>query len=108
MSLMMTGTDSRGSMPTMGTGAFSALSAMQKTNGRVCSLSATLPPMDRPDYRVGVPKRGNYTLLLDNGHGAYAPSESPVFRAVKKECDGQPFSINLPLTAYGTAILRFS
>ena len=70
----------------------------------VCNFT----PMDRPDYRVGVPKRGNYTLLLDNGHGAYAPSESPVFRAVKKECDGQPFSINLPLTAYGTAILRFS
>ena len=70
----------------------------------VCNFT----PMDRPDYRVGVPKRGNYTLLLDNGHGAYAPSESPVFRALKKECDGQPFSINLPLTAYGTAILRFS
>lgn len=70
----------------------------------VCNFT----PMDRPDYRVGVPKRGNYTLLLDNGHGAYSPSESPVFRAVKKECDGQPFSINLPLTAYGTAILRFS
>ena len=70
----------------------------------VCNFT----PMDRPDYRVGVPKRGNYTLLLDNGHGAYAPSESPVFRAVKKECDGQPFSISLPLTAYGTAILRFS
>lgn len=70
----------------------------------VCNFT----PMDRLDYRVGVPKRGNYTLLLDNGHGAYAPSESPVFRAVKKECDGQPFSINLPLTAYGTAILRFS
>ena len=65
-------------------------------------------PMERPEYRVGVPKRGNYTLLLDNGHGAYAPSECPVFRAVKKECDGQPFSISLPLSAYGTAILRFS
>ena len=70
----------------------------------VCNFT----PMERPEYRVGVPKRGNYTLLLDNGHGAYAPSECPVFRAVKKECDGQPFSISLPLSAYGTAILRFS
>lgn len=70
----------------------------------VCNFT----PMKRPEYRVGVPKRGNYTLLLDNGHGAYAPSECPVFRAVKKECDGQPFSISLPLSAYGTAILRFS
>lgn len=70
----------------------------------VCNFT----PMERPEYRVGVPKRGNYTLLLDNVHGAYAPSECPVFRAVKKECDGQPFSISLPLSAYGTAILRFS
>ena len=70
----------------------------------VCNFT----PMERPEYRVGVPKRGNYTLLLDNGHGAYAPSECPVFRAVKKECDGQPFPISLPLSAYGTAILRFS
>lgn len=63
-------------------------------------------PVDRPDYRVGVPKRGNYTLLLDNEHGAY---EKPTaIRAVKKECDGQQYSISLPLSAYGTAILRFS
>ena len=27
-------------------------------------------PVERPDYRVGVPKRGRYTLLLDS-HGAY-------------------------------------
>lgn len=68
----------------------------------VCNFT----PVDRPDYRVGVPKRGNYTLLLDNEHGAY---EKPTaIRAVKKECDGQQYSISLPLSAYGTAILRFS
>ena len=70
----------------------------------VCNFT----PMDRPDYRVGVPKRGNYTLLLDNVHGAYAPSETKAIKAVKKECDGQPYSIDLPLGPYGTAILRFS
>ena len=63
-------------------------------------------PVERPDYRVGVPKRGNYTLLLDNKHGAYEKPEA--VRAVKKECDGQAYSIELPLPAYGTAILRFS
>lgn len=66
-------------------------------------------PVDRPDYRLGVPKRGNYTLLLDNQHGAYKTgTKPPVFRAVKKECDGLDWSISLPLPAYGTAILRFS
>ena len=28
-------------------------------------------PVARPDYRVGVPKKCKYTLLLDNEHGAY-------------------------------------
>ena len=71
----------------------------------VCNFT----PVARPDYRVGVPKRGNYTLILDNEHGAYKTGEkAPVFKAVKSECDGQPYSVSLPLPAYGTAILRFS
>ncbi|MDO4267108.1 MAG: 1,4-alpha-glucan branching protein GlgB [Eubacteriales bacterium] len=70
----------------------------------ICSFT----PVARPDYRFGVPKRGNYTLLLDSAHGAYAPGEAPVFKAVKKECDGQAWSVDLPLPPYGAAILRFS
>ena len=71
----------------------------------VCNFT----PVARPDYRVGVPKRGNYTLILDNEHGAYKTGEkASVFKAVKSECDGQPYSVALPLSAYGTAILRFS
>ena len=71
----------------------------------VCNFT----PVARPDYRVGVPKRGNYPLILDNDHGAYKTGEkAPVFKAVKSECDGQPYSVSLPLPAYGTAILRFS
>ncbi len=66
-------------------------------------------PMAREDYQAGVPKKGNYTLLLDNQHGLYkSPNKAPVLKAVKKECDGQPYSIALPLSAYGTAILRFN
>ncbi len=71
----------------------------------VCNFT----PMERPDYRLGVPQKGSYTLLLDNQHGLYQPSEKPpVIRAIKQECDGQPYSISLPLSAYGTAILRFT
>lgn len=66
-------------------------------------------PVDRPEYRLGVPKRGNYTLLLDNEHGLYKPADKPrVCKAIKKECDGRDWSISLPLPSYGTAILRFS
>ena len=70
----------------------------------VCNFT----PMARPDYRVGVPKRGNYTLILDETHGAYKRGDEKVtFRSTKSECDGQPFSFSYPLPAYGTAIFRF-
>lgn len=65
-------------------------------------------PVERPDYRVGVPKRGTYTLVLDNSHGLYKRGyKAPAFRSVKKECDGQDYSIAYSLPAYGTAVFRF-
>ena len=66
-------------------------------------------PVDRDDYRVGVPKRGTYTLLLDQEHGYYKRGDKiSHYRSVKSECDGQPYSFAYPLPAYGTAVFRFS
>ena len=66
-------------------------------------------PMARDDYRVGVPKSGTYTLILDNEHGLYKRGEHAFSkRSVKSECDGQPYSFAYPLPAYGTAIFRFN
>ena len=60
-------------------------------------------PMDRPDYRVGVPKKKQYTQLLDeNGMTA-----TKVFKAEKQECDNRPFSFAYPLPAYGVAIFQY-
>ncbi len=65
-------------------------------------------PMARPDYRVGVPKRGTFTLILDETHGSYKTGDQKVtYRSVKEECDGQPYSFAYPLPAYGTAVFRF-
>ena len=65
--------------------------------------------MAREDYRVGVPKSGTYTLILDNEHGLYKRGEHAFSkRSVKSECDGQPYSFAYPLPAYGTAIFRFN
>ena len=70
----------------------------------VCNFT----PVSRPDYRVGVPKSGNYTLILDETHGSYKTGDQKiVFKAKQSECDGQPYSIAYPLPAYGTAIFRF-
>ena len=66
-------------------------------------------PVDRDDYRVGVPKRGTYTLLLDQEHGYYKRGDKiSHYRSIKSECDGQAYSFAYPLPAYGTAVFRFS
>ena len=66
-------------------------------------------PVDRDDYRIGVPKRGTYTLLLDQEHGYYKRGDKiSHYRSIKSECDGQPYSFAYPLPAYGPAVFRFS
>ena len=65
-------------------------------------------PVERPDYRVGVPKRGTYALVLDESHGLYKRGEkSPSFRSAKTEWDGQEYSFSYHLPAYGAAVFRF-
>ena len=65
-------------------------------------------PVEYPDYHIGVPKKGNYTLLLDETSGLYKTTDKPpVYKATAKECDGQNYSFAYPLPAYGTAIFRF-
>ena len=80
-------------------------------NGRrnllfVCNFT----PMARPDYRVGVPRRKQYKLILDSDAAMYGGSgqEKPlIYKAVKGECDGQPYSISYPLAPYGVAVFEF-
>lgn len=68
-------------------------------------------PVERPDYRVGVPKRKAYKLILDSDAaefgGSAAAAKPDSYRALKKECDGKQFSIEYPLPAYGVAVFRF-
>ena len=66
-------------------------------------------PVARDDYRVGVPKSGTYSLILDSEHGLYKRDEHAFSaRSKKSECDGQPYSFAYPLPAYGTAIFKFN
>ena len=67
-------------------------------------------PMNREDYMVGVPKKGTYRLILDQLHGSYSlANKKPIpFKAVKGECDHQPYHVKYPLVPYGVAIFEFS
>ena len=72
----------------------------------VCNFT----PVERPDYRVGVPKKKQYTLILDSEDARFGGSgeEKPkTYTAVKSECDGRPYSFAYPLPAYGVAVFKF-
>lgn len=75
-----------------------------------CFLLLTLPPVERPDYRVGTTCRRKHTLVLNSddkkfgGKGKRRPKE---YKPVKKECDGRKYSIQYKLPAYGVAVFKF-
>ncbi len=67
-------------------------------------------PVARPDYRVGVPRRKQYQLVLNSDDAAFGGSgkaQPEIYRAVKQECDGRPFSFAYDLPAYGVAVFKF-
>lgn len=73
----------------------------------VCNMT----PVARDDYRVGVPKKGTYHLLLNSNEirfgGTEADKSRPAsYKAVKSECDGREYSISYPLPPFGVAVFR--
>ena len=72
----------------------------------VCNFT----PVARPDYRVGVPKKKTYKLVLDSDAAEFGGEgvEKPVsYKAVKSECDGRAFSFAYPLSGYGIAVFKY-
>ena len=70
-------------------------------NNMVFTINFT--PVDRPDYRVGVPKKGNYKLIMDET----GKVEPKVFKAEEGECDNRPYSVAYPLKPYGIGVFLF-
>ena len=81
-----------------------------KDNKKNLLFVCNFTPMERADYRVGVPRRKQYKLILNSdekqygGTGAQRPL---VYKAVKSECDGRPYSFEYPLPPYGVAVFEF-
>ena len=72
----------------------------------VCNFT----PVDRPDYRVGVPRRKQCKLVLNSDETKYGGSgeERPlVYKPEKQECDGQKYSFAYPLPGYGVAVFEY-
>ena len=72
----------------------------------VCNFT----PVARPDYRVGVPRGKQYRLVLNSDdvqYGGTGAERPQVYKAVKQECDGRPYSFGYDLPAYGVAVFEF-
>lgn len=65
----------------------------------VCNFT----PVERSDFRVGVPCPGKYTLLLNE-----KCEEGTEYIAEKIPTDRMEYSIPLPLAPYGTAVIKFN
>ena len=79
----------------------------KKTLLFVCNMT----PVDREDYRVGVPKKGTYRLILNSEDVRFGGSIStrPItYRAQAKECDGREYSIAYALPGFGVAVFQIN
>lgn len=67
-------------------------------------------PVERKDYKVGVPSMGSYQVILDStkvGDG-YESNKIPVYKAMKEEWDKKPYSIEFSLPPLSTLIIEFN
>ena len=67
-------------------------------------------PVERPDYRVGVPAEGSYKLILNSDAAEFGGTGTrrPItYKTVEAECDGKPYSFGYKLPAYGVAVFEY-
>ena len=67
-------------------------------------------PVERTDYRVGVPQSGSYKLVLNSDEarfGGTGTKRAASYRSRKGDYDGKPYSIGYSLPAYGVAVFQY-
>ena len=89
----------------------SVLAFLRKNRGAsdmvlvVCNFT----PVPRYGYRLGVPRDGNWTILLNSDAAEFGGSgveNSPALSAKPQTWHGRPFSIELALPPLATVLLR--
>lgn len=72
----------------------------------VCNFT----PMERKDFRVGVPMKRQYKLIYNSDDvrfGGTGKERPTVYKAEKREWDGREYSIGYELPPYGIAIFTY-
>lgn len=81
-----------------------------KDNKKNLLFVCNFTPVERPDYRVGVSRRKQLKLVLDSDdvkYGGKGEKKPLIYKPVKQECDGRPYSFAYPLPAYGVVVFEF-
>ena len=81
-----------------------------KDNKKNLLFVLNFTPMERRDYRVGVPRRKQCRLSLNSDDVQYGGKGEPrplLYKPVKQECDGKKYSFAYPLAPYGVAVFEF-
>ena len=81
-----------------------------KDNKKNLLFVLNFTPMERRDYRVGVPRRKQCRLILhsdDVQYGGTGEARPLLYKPVKQECDGKKYSFAYPLPPYGVAVFEF-
>ena len=81
-----------------------------KDNKKNLLFVLNFTPMERRDYRVGVPRRKQCRLILNSDDVQYGGKGEPrplLYKPVKQECDGKKYSFAYPLAPYGVAVFEF-
>lgn len=69
-----------------------------------------MTPIERPDYYVGVPKKGKYKLKLSSDEARFAGLGHDLPKELKAQemlCDNKPYAIKFDLPPYGAAVYSF-
>ncbi|MCI5741851.1 MAG: 1,4-alpha-glucan branching protein GlgB [Lachnospiraceae bacterium] len=68
-------------------------------------------PVERSDYRVGVPEKKSYKLILDSEEERFGGSgntaKKKTYQAKKMPWDNREYSIGYPLAPYGVAVFEY-
>jgi len=91
----------------------SIYSFVRKASGKDKNLLfiCNFTPAARPDYRIGVPKQRTYKLILDSEAGVFGGNadedKKTDYIAEPVTCDGQEYSFEYALPAYGAAVFEY-
>ena len=84
---------------------------MNSTGKDNLAVVVNFTPVERTDYRMGVPKKGRYSLVLNSDEERFGGTGVELPKTVTAQeisWDNQEYSIGFTLPAFGVVIYKFS